>query len=61
MWLKEAMELDTRKGRLVVRPVAVPRSGWEEAFRRMAGQADDALLDQRTLPLTQWDGTDWEW
>ena len=35
-----------------------PRSGWEAAFRRMAAQGDDVLLDRR-LPLpTQWGETE---
>ena len=46
---------------LVVRPIAKPRSGWEDAFRRIHEQGDVALLDEESLPPTQWDKTEGEW
>lgn len=59
--LKGAVELEVRKGRLVVRPVAAARSGWEDAFRRMAQQGDDVLLNRGGWPQTRWDRTEWAW
>lgn len=55
--LEGTVELEVRTGRLVVRPMAKPRSGWEDAFRRMAREGDDALLDQKSWPQTRWDRT----
>ena len=59
--LGTTVELEVRQGQLVVRAAERPRSGWEEAFRRMAAQGDDALLDRGSLPSTRWDETEWEW
>ena len=39
----------------------VPRQGWEEHYRRMAENGDDALLDGDIPSLTEWDETEWEW
>ncbi len=59
--LGETVELEVEKDRLVVRPAGKPRSGWEDAFHRMARQGDDMLLDRGSLTPTQWDNTEWEW
>jgi antitoxin MazE len=59
--LTDAVELDVQDDHLVIRSVAAPRKGWEEAFRRMHEQGDDALLDQDSLPATKWDRTEWRW
>ena len=55
------VELETRAGRLTVRPAVRPRAGWEEAFRRMAARRDDRLLDSPRIPSTRWEATEWEW
>ena len=55
------VELEVRDGQLVVRRIARPRSGWDEAFRRMAEVGDDELLDRENLGQTEWDQTEWEW
>ncbi|MFQ5849320.1 MAG: AbrB/MazE/SpoVT family DNA-binding domain-containing protein [Candidatus Binatia bacterium] len=59
--LSETVELEVEKDRLVIRPARKPRSGWEDAFRLMAQQGDDALLDRESLTSTRWDRTEWEW
>jgi len=59
--LGDTVELEVQNDQLVVRSVVKPRSGWEDAFRRMAQQGDDALLDRESWPQTQWDKTEWEW
>jgi len=59
--LEETVELEAHKDHLVVRSATKPRSGWEEAFRRMAVQGDDALLDRDSLTATKWDRTEWRW
>lgn len=59
--LSETVELEVEKDHLVIRPARKPRSGWEEAFRLMAEQGDDALLDRESLASTRWDRTEWEW
>ena len=57
--LEDAVELQAREGKLVVRPAGTARQGWEEAYRRMAEAGDDALLDEPIA--TDWDKTQWRW
>lgn len=64
VWLEqleigEEVELSVHKDRLTIRPARRPRQGWAEAFRRMAAQGDDRLLDQPTP--TRWQAHEWEW
>jgi antitoxin MazE len=59
--LGKAVMLEPEDDRLVVRPVKAPRAEWDEAFRRMAEQGDDALLDETTKSETEWDDEEWEW
>lgn len=59
--LEETVELEAHKDHLVIRSVAKPRNGWDEAFSRMAKHGDDALLDGESLVSTQWDNTEWHW
>lgn len=59
--LGSTVELEMRRDHLVVRPVDEPRAGWEDAFRQMAQERDDVLLDRESLPQTRWDATKWEW
>ena len=59
--LGENVELEAHRGHLVVRSVAQPRSGWEDAFREMSRRGDDALLDWESRPTARWDSTEWVW
>lgn len=43
--LKGEVEISVRAERLVITPAAPPRAGWASAFREMARNGDDALLD----------------
>ena len=57
----DEVELEPRQDHLVIRPATPARTGWDEAFRRMRKQGDDALLDEPSLSVTRWDTTEWEW
>jgi virulence-associated protein VagC len=46
---------------LVIRPARRPREGWTAAFQEMARRSDDALLDDASPSLSNWDEDDWEW
>lgn len=48
---------------LALRPVRLPRQGWEEQYQRMAASGEDRLLDAATLSLTptRWESKEWEW
>ena len=59
--LTETVELEIRKGALLVRSTRLPREGWEERFRAMAGRGDDAPVWGEVPSLTSWDEHDWKW
>ena len=59
--LKETVELEVRKGVLLVRSAGLPREGWEEQFRTMAGRGDDGPVWAEALSLTSWDEREWKW
>ena len=42
--ITDRVELIPQEGYLVIKPVEQPRSGWAEAFQRMAAAGDDQLL-----------------
>ncbi len=58
--LGEEVELEARDNQIVIRPLALPRQGWEEAFRAMAESGDDQLLDTNPNP-TEFEQKDWQW
>lgn len=53
------VEIESRMGELVIRPVAGARAGWDAAFAAMAAAGDDALLDP--VRPTRFDRSDWTW
>jgi antitoxin MazE len=57
--LKEEVVMTVEPDKLVIRPAQCARENWEERFRAMAEQHDDALLDEEIT--TNWDGEEWEW
>jgi len=59
--LTEEVELEILPGQLVVRSAYAPRYGWEEAFKAMAEEGDDRLLDAEIQTATEWDEREWEW
>jgi antitoxin MazE len=59
--LRGELEMESRKGALVIRAARKPRAGWESAFRRMAERGDDAPLPDVPVSLSEWDEEEWEW
>jgi len=55
--LKDDLEIEVRGSEIVIRAAHSPRSGWENALRRMASKKDDALLDAPVS--TKWDEPGW--
>lgn len=58
--LAEEVEIEAVDNQIVIRPITYTREGWDEAFKKMANQGDDQLLDN-TTGQTQWDETEWQW
>ena len=42
--LQDKVELILQEDCIIIKPVAQPRQGWEEAFREMSANGDDQLL-----------------
>lgn len=59
--LHHEVEVEAQLGQLIIRPIAVVRQGWEQAFQEMAVQGDDHLLDPEPLVLTEWETSEWAW
>ena len=60
--LSDEVELEVQKKQLVLRPKRSIRQDWEEAFRAMAKNSDDQLLDDKYLKnQTSWDVEEWKW
>ena len=64
VWLKqlalgEEVEMAVRKDTLVLRRPKQRRLGWADAFRAMAENKDDRLLDP--VRPTKWESEEWEW
>lgn len=59
--LNEEVELEVRDDQIVIRSPQQPRQGWDAAFRTMAQQSDDKLIDPDLTGRTPWDESEWEW
>lgn len=42
--IKDKVELIFQKGQIILKPLAEPRQGWDEAFKEMHKNGDDQLL-----------------
>lgn len=55
------VEINLRRGSLVISAAEPARSGWDDAFRQMAECGDDRLLDGDVTTAESFDARDWEW
>lgn len=53
--IKDKVELVLEEDHLVIKPIAAPREGWEEAFRQMHEAGDDELLIDDVFEDETWD------
>ncbi len=62
--LGEQVEIVVEDGRLIIAPAephqGSPRAGWAKAFKEMAAEGDDALLDGDVRLSTLWED-EWQW
>jgi antitoxin MazE len=54
----KSVEVEVENNRLVLSPIVPLRCGWEDAFKAMAANQDDKLLD---TPATAFDESEWQW
>ncbi len=57
--LPDEVELEVRKGAIVISPAKGVRSGWEEAAEAIHEDGDDQLLDADVN--TRFDDEEWKW
>lgn len=53
------VDLELHPDGILIKNTLQPRAGWDEAFRRMAENEDDELLDE--TPRTDFDKKEWQW
>lgn len=52
------VELEVKDQKLIIKSPSKARKDWETAFKAMAKNGDDNLLE---FPQNQWDEEEWEW
>jgi len=57
----EDVDIKVENSQIIIRPVLNPRSGWDDAFREMAENGDDLLVDGDEIMAHPWDETEWQW
>ena len=60
--LKSEVELEVINGQIIIKSLFQNRDSWDSAFKKMAKNRDDILLDNNTLAeQSTWDNEEWEW
>lgn len=56
------VDLEVEQDRIIIKPISNRRNGWHEAFRQMAKNSDDQLLDgNNAISQSSWDEDEWVW
>ncbi len=58
---EEEVELLVQNNALIIKSHKSSRKNWDAAFKKMAANADDQLLNSETHISTEWDESEWEW
>lgn len=53
------VEFVVQNNELIIKPIKSSRLNWDAAFKKMAEDKDDELLDSNSV--TEWDKSEWEW
>jgi len=59
--IKDDVELEVNKTQIIIRPVLNPRLGWDNAFKSMAQNNDDTLINGTDTISHSWDDEEWQW
>lgn len=54
----QEVELEVHDRELVIKSASHPRQDWDKAFKAMAQNGDDKLIE---IPDSKWDEDEWEW
>ena len=55
------VDIKVENNQIIIRPLLKPRTEWDKAFRKMAENEDDMLIDGDELISHSWDETEWQW
>lgn len=58
---EDEVEFSVQNNALIVKSIRSSRKNWDAAFKKMAANGDDQLLDAEESIQTEWDETEWEW
>lgn len=58
---EDEVEFSVQNNALIIKSLKSSRKNWDAAFKKMASNGDDKLLDTETLIQTEWDESEWEW
>ena len=59
--IKDDVELEVEKTQIIIRPISNPRPGWDSAFRTMAKNGHDVLINAHETIANAWDAEEWQW
>ncbi len=60
--LTEEVVLELGNGQIIIKPVSANRENWDSAFKKIAKNKDDVLMELQSLyKATSWDKEEWEW
>ena len=60
--IENEVDLEVDQDKIILKPIRRQRSGWQEAFRQMAANSDDQLLDGNdVISQSSWDDNEWAW
>lgn len=60
--LKSEVELEVSDGHIIIKPISANREPWETAYKKMAKNKDDILLNTgAALDQSKWDRKEWKW
>jgi len=57
----EDIELEVENNHIIIRPISNPRVGWDIAFKTMAENDDDVLMQGTENISHSWDEKEWQW
>ncbi len=58
--IMDDVELEVEKNQIIIRPITNPRSDWDNAFKAMAKNGDDMLVDESDGISHSWDDEEWQ-
>jgi antitoxin MazE len=60
--LTEEVELEIGDGQIIVKSLSVNRTNWDTAFKKMAINKDDVLMEPKfQYAASKWDKDEWDW